>query len=100
MAGEIGALAAHRVRVLELEQAGDLGEPGPSITSFGQRLAGPAFANPDWTWGVAPNALTQKYNPRGYLDIYYLLDASGRVVYMNSAPSSTMSQLMAAVDNL
>lgn len=33
--------------------------------------------------------------PRGYLDIYYLIDSSGRVVYVNSGPAATMSQLLA-----
>jgi len=29
------------------------------------------------------------------VDIYYLLDSSGHIAYINAAPASTMSQLLA-----
>jgi thiol-disulfide isomerase/thioredoxin len=96
MAQRIPTLAAHHVRVVELELAGDLGQNGPPITQFGQQLAGRLWHNPDWTFGTASSSLTQKYDPNGYLDIYYLFDAQGRVAYINSSPSATMGQLLNA----
>lgn len=99
MASKVGRLAALGVRVVELENAGDLGQSGPSITAFAQ-LAGPASRNPDWTWGVAASSLTTLYNPHGYLDIYYLLNAQGRVVYVNSSPAATMGELLAKASQL
>lgn len=97
MAQKIGEFAAHKVRVVELEMADDLGQPGPSISAFGHQLAGTAYTNPDWTFGVASAGLTSIYNPASYLDIYYLIDAAGRIAYVSGSPASTMGQLLAHV---
>jgi thiol-disulfide isomerase/thioredoxin len=94
MASQIQTFAQMHVRVVELELADDLGQPGPSITSFGRQLAGPAYTNADWTFGVATAALTTTYDPASDLDIYYLLDSNGRITYVNSSPGSTMGQLL------
>ena len=83
-----------------VELADDLGQSGPSITAFARQYAGAASANPDWTWGVASSRLTATYDPAGELEIYYLLDASGRVTYVNSPLVSTMSGLLGAVARL
>lgn len=100
MASQIATFAAHHVRVVELELANDLGQPGPSITAFGRQLAGAGYHNPDWTFGVASAGLTTTYDPSGYLDIYYLLDASGHVTYTNSSPAATIGPLLSAVTKL
>ena len=100
LAGEIGHLASGGVRVVELELAGDLGQTGPSITAFARQYAGAASANPDWTWGVASSRLTTTYDPAGELEIYYLLDSSGHISYVNSPLVSTMSGLLGAVARL
>jgi thiol-disulfide isomerase/thioredoxin len=97
MAAQIGTFAAHHVRVVELELAGDLGQSGPGITDFGRQLAGAGYHNPDWTFGVAGPALTTTYDPNGYLDVYYLLDAAGHIAYVNSSPGATMGQLLSEV---
>ena len=94
MASEISTFAARKVRVVELELAGDLGQPGPSIGDFGAQLAGPAYTNTDWTFGLASTGLTATYDAAGYLDVYYLLDPSGHIVYVNSSPASTMHSLL------
>ncbi len=95
MASAIPTFAARHVRVVELELADDLGQSGPGIADFGRQLAGPAYTNPDWTFGVASSQLTAAYDAPGYLDVYYLLDASGRIVYVNGSPGSTMQELLA-----
>ena len=94
MASQIQTFARMHVRVVELELADDLGQPGPSITTFGRQLAGPGYTNPDWTFGMATAALTTTYDPASDLDIYYLLDSTGRITYVNSSPGSTMGQLL------
>lgn len=100
MAQNIAAFSRHHVRVVELELARDLGQPGPSIASFGQSLAARAYRNPDWSWGVASSPMTTAYDPRAYLDVYYLLNARGQIVYINGSPSSTMGGLLNAIGTL
>ncbi len=96
MAQHVAALAADGVRVVEVENYADLGQSGPPMQSFAKVLAGSAFSNPDWTFGEASSALTHTYNPKAYLDIYYLLNAKGKITYVNSSPSSTMPALLSA----
>lgn len=100
MARHIAALAADGVRVVEIENYQDLGQSGPSVSTFAKTLAGSAFTDPDWTFGEASAALTRTYNPKAYLDLYYLIDAKGKIAYVNSSPSSTMPQLLAAAKAL
>jgi thiol-disulfide isomerase/thioredoxin len=94
MAQQIPRFTADHVRVVELENANDLGESGPPMKQFAQQLAGRFYHDPDWTFGTASSSLTREYNPSGYLDIYYLLNAAGHVVYVNSSPSATMGPLL------
>lgn len=93
MAAQIQTFAREHVRVVEVELADDLGQPGPDIDTFARQLAGPAATNPDWTFGVASSELTTTYDPASDLDIYYLLDSAGHVTYINSSPAATMTQL-------
>ncbi len=100
MAQDLPNLRADGVRVVEVENYRDLGQAGPSIQAFASALAGKAANAGDWTFGTASKQLTQEYNPGAELDIYYLLNSSGRVVYVNSAPASTMSQLLQAAKSV
>jgi thiol-disulfide isomerase/thioredoxin len=87
IAQNITRLSSRHVRVVELELAG-------------QQFAGHEYSNPDWIWGVASSQMTQTYDPHAYLDIYYLLNAQGKIVYVNGSPSSTMGSLLQAVGAL
>jgi thiol-disulfide isomerase/thioredoxin len=88
-------LARMHVRVLELELYGDLGHPRPSMAAFVRKYAGAGPYNPDWIFGTASSALTRAYNPKGVMDIYYLVDSSGHVRYVNSGPAATGPELLA-----
>lgn len=66
------------------------------MTGFARQFASAASRGPGWTFGTASEALTRAYNPRGYLDVYFLLGSSRRIAYIGSAPASTMSQLLAS----
>lgn len=100
MAQNVATLASDGVRVVEVENYADLGQSGPPMGTFARALAGSAFSNPDWTFGEASSTLTHTYNPKAYLDIYYLVDAEGKITYVNSSPSSTMSQLLSAAKRI
>jgi len=100
MASHISQLRTDGVRVVELEMYNDLGQAGPSMASFAHTYAGQAAANPDWSFGQASEAATLRYDPNGYLDIYYLLNQSGQVVYINSSPAATIGSLLAKAQSL
>ncbi len=98
MAGQAARLRAAGIEVVEVEDYADLGQPGPAMAGFARQFAGAAYHDPGWTFGTASRALTRAYNPQG--DVYFLLDSAGRVAYVNSAPASTMSQLLAHAGGL
>lgn len=100
MAQNLAKLKVLDVHVVQVENYQDLGQAGPTLHKFATVLAGTQFTNPDWTFGHASATLTHTYNPQGDLDIYYLLNASGKVTYINSEPASTMPQLLAAAQSL
>jgi len=100
MAQHVATLASDGVRVVEVENYADLGQSGPPMGAFAKTLAGSAFSNPDWTFGEASSTLTHTYNPKAYLDIYYLINAKGKITYVNSSPGSTMPQLLSAAKGL
>lgn len=96
MAQNIKQLKSDGVRVVELELYNNMGGSGPDLASFRQTYGGRAAQNPDWTWGMASQQLSIAYDPKAYLDIYYLLDSQGHVSYINGSPASTMSSLLQA----
>jgi thiol-disulfide isomerase/thioredoxin len=96
MAQNIRKLQANGVRVVELELYNNLGGQGPAVPSFRQQYAAGAAASPDWTWGTASQQLSTTYDPKGYLDIYYLIDSHGNISYINGSPGSTMPSLLQA----
>ena len=100
MAQNVATLASDGVRVVEVENYADLGQSSPAMSTFAQTLAGSDFSNPDWTFGEASSTLTHTYNPKAYLDIYYLISAKGKITYVNSSPGSTMPQLLGAAKAL
>lgn len=100
MAQDIAKLQAKGVRVEEVELYQDMGQKGTPIGPFAKSLAGAQYKNPDWSFGVSSAALTHTYDPKSYLDIYYLLNAEGKITYVNSSPGSTMTQLLHAASKL
>ncbi len=100
MATNVPKLSADGVRVVEVELYKDLGQSGPSIGAFGTTLAGSQYSNPDWIFAKSSQGLTRAYDPKSYLDIYYLLNSKGQIVYINGSPDSTMSALLSQAANL
>ena len=100
IASHIDAFSSGGVRVVELELYGNLGTSGPDIAAFGHQYAQAAYGNPAWTWGTASQPLSLAYDPQGLPDIYYLLDGSGRITYINTAPAGTVNELLAKARQL
>lgn len=98
LAQNINQLRARGVRVVEVMLYQNLGQPGPPIGDVA-KLAGSAAGN-DWLFGTASQQLTTNYDPRAYLDIYYLLDRNGTIRYINGAPASTLPDLIAQTKGL
>lgn len=94
MAAHMAQLRARGVRLVQLEAAGDLGYPGPPLSTF-QAAAGPAAASPNWYWGEATPVQMQVLDPHGYPDIYYLVNPAGRIVGIDGAPAATWQRIAA-----
>ena len=89
-----------RVVTLGLWGAFPQGRTGlAQLTGF-VRSVGGTFDSPGWEWGTASQTLSEAYDPSGTPDVYVLIDTRGRVVYRNSVPVSTMSQLLLAAAHL
>lgn len=100
MAANINRFKAAGVDVEELELYQNLGQSGPGIQQFGRANAGQEYNSPNWQFGTASSLLTRRYDPKAYLDIYYLIDRNGKIVYVNGSPGATMPALLAQVGKL
>jgi hypothetical protein len=72
----------------------DLGYPGPSIQDFAKTFAGSVPPSPGWLWGDASQAASYTYDPKGYPDIYFLIDRRGIIRAISSAPNVSMEQIL------
>ncbi len=93
-------LAEHKE---ELEKAGlvvitlrlykNLGYDGPEIAEFAKRWA-PSLKGANWYWGDAGEQASYIYDPRGYPDIYWLVDRDGSLWTVNTAPNATLEDIL------
>ncbi len=95
------ALAAHAAklrragfRMVQLEAAGDLGYPGPSLESIRNSI-GAVAAPPNWYWGTLSEAQSLALDPASAPDVFYLVDRHGRVRAQSSAPAAHWAQISA-----
>ena len=86
---------SRNVSILEIEAYRDFGYAGPTINQFVNTYAGQSSRY--ITQGYSGYNLTKAYDPKGYLDIYYLISPSGKILYVNGEPSATLNQLEAAI---
>ncbi len=89
----------HGIDIVELELYKDLGYQGPTITNFISSYAPEAYANGTIIPALSGNNMTLKYDPKGYLDIYYLVSGNGTVEYISGEPALTLGQLKNAINN-
>lgn len=88
------------INVLELELYNNLGYPGPSINDFVNTSSANASDSSRIISAYAGYKMSALYDPKAYLDLYYLINKNGRIVYVNGSPDITMPQLKSEVDSL
>ncbi len=86
------------VKVVEIELYKDLGYNGPLISDFVMSYAPAAYASGTVVPAVSGYNMTAAYDPKGYLDIYYVISSNGRVLYTGSPLASTLGQLENAIN--
>jgi thiol-disulfide isomerase/thioredoxin len=97
IASHIDFLRAHGVRVVEMQVANDLGQPGPGLQKF-QKAVGSKGNASNWYWGVLTSAQTLALVPKGAMDVYYLVDAHSKIVAVNGSPAATWDVIQRFTD--
>lgn len=82
------------ITVVALRNPGNGGFSGPSITDFFARYGAPLAKAPNWLLGQASDRLDRLYNPKGYPDVYFLIDTTGVVRAVDTAPSATLDRIL------
>ena len=89
----------HNIKIIELEIYNDLGYKGMPIGQFVSDYAGNAYLNKTIIPAYAGYNMSVAYDPKGYLDIYYLVSGSGKIVYVNdNGMFDTVNQLIGAIN--
>jgi hypothetical protein len=92
VADHIDMLKRRGVKVVELRLANDLGAPGPGLQAFQRAVGSKAFSQ-NWYWGEASLQQTLTLDPHGYPDIYYLVDAHGKIVAVSGNPAASWDRI-------
>jgi len=103
VARALHTLSRDHVSVLALGLSGDFGPAkgaSTQLVSFAKSAAGASFHNRQWTWGLASSTLSHRYDPAAIPDYYLLVNREGVITYQNTAPVSTMNQLLKAAAKL
>jgi thiol-disulfide isomerase/thioredoxin len=92
IADNLNFFKSHNVKIIELEQYDDLGQSGMSISKFISQYGN---NNTYVTGGVASYNMTLAYNtpPTIQLDIYYLINPSGKILYVGEGIAGGVGNL-------
>ncbi len=71
------------VILLQVESYNNLGQPGPSLSSFASSYS--YSSKSDWILGQGSQDGTSTYNPSAYLDYFYVISSQG--VVLDAKPS-------------
>lgn len=82
------------VQIVQLKLYNNLGYPGPSVQEFARTFARSPHPSPGWLWGDASQEASYIYDPKGYPDLYFLIDRDGIVRAINTAPNVTMDEIL------
>ena len=87
-------LNAAGLQIIQLKLYNNLGYLGPTTSEFAARYAGPLASHPGWLWGDASRVGSYTYDPRGYPDIYFLIDRDGVLRDAGVTPHTTMDKIL------
>ena len=82
------------LQIVQLRLYHNLGEPGPSAAEFARAFARPAYASPRWLWGEASQEASYTFDPRGYPDVYFLIDKDGIIREISGGPNTAIDQIL------
>lgn len=82
------------VQIVQLKLYNNLGYTGPSVQEFARAFARSPHPSPGWLWGDAPQEASYTYDPKGYPDLYFLIDRNGIIRAINGAPNVTMDEIL------
>ncbi len=94
VAQHIRQLKLAGLQVIQLKLYNNLGYPGPSVQEIAKAFAGAARSSPNWMWGEASQEVSYTYDPKGYPDIYFLIDKDGNVRVIDGGPSATINGVL------
>ncbi|GGX70806.1 redoxin domain-containing protein [Saccharospirillum salsuginis] len=83
-----------RLRVVVLRNYENGGYPGMDIQPYVEQVVSNFVQPENWILGQASEKLDQAYYARHYPDIYFLIDANGRIQDVSSAPAATMDRIL------
>jgi thiol-disulfide isomerase/thioredoxin len=82
------------LQIVQLRLYQNLGEPGPSAAEFAHAFARPADASRHWLWGEASQEASYTFDPRGYPDVYFLIDKDGIIRAISGGPAAAIDQIL------
>jgi len=82
------------LQIVQLRLYQNLGYPGPSAAAFARAFARSASASPHWLWGEASQEASYTFDPRGYPDVYFLIDKDGIIREISGGPSAAIDQIL------
>ena len=100
VAAEFERLKQAGIQILQLKLYNNVGYPGPSVEAFAERHASSIAPSPSWLWGDASKQGSYTYDPRGYPDIYFLIDKDGIIRAIEPAPHVTMDKILAFAESV
>jgi len=92
VAQHLAELRRHHVALVEMEAYDDLGASGPSLQSIKDGIGNAAAAS-NWYWGILSQEQTLAIDPKSSPDVFYLIDAHGKVVSQGMAPGAHWDQV-------
>lgn len=82
------------LQIVQLRLYQNLGYPGPSAAEFAGAFARSARPSPQWLWGEGSREASYTYDPKGYPDIYFLIDGDGIIRGISGGPNTAIEQIL------